>query len=84
MGAINRGLLDYYAGNKFTFYQFSSTANGDRTCSFDVILFFKTYSNFLLLEIIRLVHCTSCPSSDATHLMESVWLFQVILNNQGG
>ena len=62
MGEINLGLLDYYAGNKFTFYQFSSLANGDRTCSFDVILFSKTYSSFLLLEIILLVHCTLCLS----------------------
>ena len=84
MGEINRGLLGYDVGNKFTFYQFSSTENEDRTCSFDVILFFKTYSNFLLLEIILLVHCTPYLSSAATHLMQSVWLFQVKLNNQGG
>ena len=46
MGEINLGLLDYYAGNKFTFHQFSSPANGDRTYLFDVILFSKTYSSF--------------------------------------
>ena len=56
MGEINCGLLNYYAGKKFTFYQFSSPANGDRTYSFDVILFSKSYSSFLLLEIIFLEH----------------------------
>lgn len=83
MGEINRGLLDYSAGNKFTFYQFSSPANGDRTCSFDVILFSKTYSSFLLLEIILLVHVHYVSATDATYFMLSEWLFQVILNNQG-
>ena len=46
MGEINRGLLDYYAGNKFTFYQFSSPANGDRSYSFDVILFLENLFQF--------------------------------------
>ena len=85
MGEINLGLLDYYAGNKFTFYQFSNPANGDRTYSFDVILFSKTYSSFLLVEIILLVQVivNHVSATDATYFRLSEWLFQVILNNQG-
>lgn len=85
MGEINLGLLDYYAGNKFTFYQFSNPAHGDRTYSFDVILFSKTYSSFLLVEIILLVQVivNHVSATDATYFMLSEWLFQVILNNQG-
>jgi len=84
MGEINRGLLDYYAGNKFTFYQFSSPANGDRTYSFDVILFSKTYSSFLLLKLYSLSIVHHVSATDDTYFMLSVWPFQVILNNQGG
>ena len=61
MGEINRGLLDYYAGNKFTFYQLRSTANEDRTCSFDVIFFFKliSISSSLKLYSLSIVHHVS-------------------------